>query len=149
VEIDLERTRDKVDTEMGRILASVEELTAHLAHLKAGPLPTATECLKMRERRCGIDRVADAVEASLTTELEVVSQCQATLAGKMEQANKELAALKNSQRLLDGDLHNKSSAENIDMDTLTLLDQSPGSFPTPSPSRSPYLPIDLGLLFSL
>jgi hypothetical protein len=38
MEAKLEDTRDKVNTEMGRIVASIEELESHLAYLKAGPL---------------------------------------------------------------------------------------------------------------
>ena len=58
----LESTRDQVNTEMGRLTASIEELDAHLAYLRVGPLPTATENLKMRERRIGIDLVVSSSE---------------------------------------------------------------------------------------
>ena len=57
MESTLESTRDQVNTEMGRITASIEELDAHLAHLRVGPLPTTTENLRMRDRRIGIDLV--------------------------------------------------------------------------------------------
>jgi len=120
----LESTRDQVNTEMGRLTASIEELDAHLAYLRVGPLPTATENLKMRERRIGIDLVADQVEGELHNELSVIANCQDQLTQAHQAATAELKALKDCEITLDADLRNKANAEIIDVHTHTLSGKS-------------------------
>lgn len=109
---------------MGRITASIEELDAHLAHLRVGPLPTASENLQMRERRIGIDRVADQVEAELNNELAVIANCQDQLSQAHGAATAELKALKDCEMTLDADLRNKANAEIIDVHTNSLATKS-------------------------
>ena len=71
MEGELKDTRDKVATEVGRFLASIEELEANLDYIAAGPLPTATQNKKTRLKRQGIDLVQDEVEDELERELQV------------------------------------------------------------------------------
>ena len=112
--------RRQVNTEMGRVLASIEELEAHLDHVRTGPLPTATENLRMREKRTGVDLVADAVEAELNSELRVIKDCQEQLTDSHTRANQTFRELKACEQQLDDDLTAKAAAEAVDISTTSL-----------------------------
>ena len=78
----------------------------------------------MRERRIGIDQVADQVEAALHSEVSVAEDCMSRLSDAHTAANTELLQLKDAEVMLDGDLREKKNAEVIDVHTNTLKKKS-------------------------
>jgi len=120
MEGELKGTRDKVDTEVGRFLASIEELEANLDYIEAGPLPTATQNKKTRLKRQGIDLVQDEVEDELERELQVISAVKGRLTDKLNAGKAQLVALKDTERDLNYDLADKSHAETVDTMTTSM-----------------------------
>jgi len=120
MEGELKNVRDKVDTEVGRFLASVEELEANLDYIDAGPLPTATENKKTRLERIGIDLVQDEVEDELQRELQVISEVKGRLTDKLNAGKAQLMSLKDMERDLNYDLADKSHAEVVDTMATTM-----------------------------
>lgn len=58
----------------------------HAMRETEGPLRVNSECLYTREGRMGIDRVSDAVEANLHTEVDKIKQSQGFMGRQLEQA---------------------------------------------------------------
>jgi hypothetical protein len=74
----------------------------------------------MREKRIGIDLVADAVEGELNKEVNVCNDVTAELTRSLTQAKQSFRELKTIEMQLDDDLECKGVAEAVDIQTTSM-----------------------------
>ncbi|CAH8654832.1 unnamed protein product [Schistosoma margrebowiei] len=78
------------------------------------PLQIATENLNTRERRRGIDKVADPVESELYIEVELIQNIQKLIKNAVEQADKQICQNRTVKEALELNWSDKKEAEEID-----------------------------------
>ncbi|BHF78951.1 Tektin [Sparganum proliferum] len=85
----------------------------------------AQECLYYREKRQEIDLVHDVAEKSLLAELDTVRWCQEGLRQLIKRAENELWSLREAKHVLEKDMADKLSAQEIDLQAAELKNPSP------------------------
>jgi len=118
---ELDRNRNQTNLLL-KTRAQLEHAMKETEH----PLRVNSENIYTREGRMGIDRVSDAVEANLHSEVDTIKQSQAMMAQALEQVNQQISANRNARHQVQLDLNNKDHALEIDHGARNLHNNSRG-----------------------
>nr|XP_020453202.1 tektin-2 [Monopterus albus]XP_020453203.1 tektin-2 [Monopterus albus] len=132
----LEGCAQKVDEEMEALTLAKEQTEQALAATVI-PLEVSTECLTLREGRCGNELVADPVDEQLKKEVELIENVQQILQQHIDKAFEQLCVLQEARHQLTADLQNKMDALDVDMSCLSLTIKSPHISLKTNPTRIP------------
>ncbi|KAA0197047.1 Tektin-3 [Fasciolopsis buskii] len=117
---DIENWRNELVAEMRLVDEEQDKLKDHIRTLELArthlqkPLQISEECLLSREGRRGIDEVKDAVERTLTKEIQLIKYCTTKLGRLREQGNIQLRMNQTAHHRLQQDLLDKNHALIID-----------------------------------
>lgn len=129
---DVKFWRDEVRAEADAATAEALALDKSIACLERAldeanePLHIATECLRLREQRMGVDLISDDVEKELIKEISVIQQCQQQMRELANDAKRQAQLNKTSQSELAQDAMEKHVALGMDQTSQKLRNTSRG-----------------------
>ena len=103
-----------LNTEFDLIRKAVEHFAETVSGQLTWPLEVNSHCVKLREKRIGIDRVSDAAEVELGNEKIMLLELQERLAKQGQRARAHVKRLSEELRLVNEDLQRKRTAEHVD-----------------------------------
>ncbi|KAF0309821.1 Tektin-1 [Amphibalanus amphitrite] len=128
----LEYWKSELDGKLAEVKQRIDTMDVTLVRVMKAecdlqdPLQRAKDCLEMRERRLGVDRVHDDPERQLIKEVEVMEGALEMLCRSREQAKEQLRRLRKAKYQLERDIERKQAALDIDRSMRDLSLQSAG-----------------------
>jgi len=120
-ELSAELDRNKNET---NLLFKTRNQLEHAINETEKPLRVNSECIYKREGRMGIDRVKDAVEHNLHSEVDNIRNVQNQMKDTLNTVNQQISGNRHARHQLELDLNNKDGALNIDHSARNLHNNS-------------------------